>query len=112
MEKDTWLVLKNTKEFRFLSHIFNNWYILKPIMLLDRTYLTSGEVRLLGITRLNVDLELQDIVERKISETHTMYRLTEFGLEIQTAINKTLEVLRNGFNAGKNISTPPNSPKK
>jgi len=68
--------------------------LIRPLLLLSDEYVTTGEARLLGVTKISQDLVFHDIVELYDTRTSRLWRLTPRGMKIKQHIIEIMNLLK------------------
>jgi len=92
--RSSWLELTNSKEVAFLTYLINHKGMLQPILALDEDYVSSSEVRAMGIGAIHNPLIFQGLVEKNIVGTTVLWRLTDKGLKLKRALISMIEALK------------------
>ena len=92
--RNSWLELLNSKELAFLIYLLNNKGMIQPILALDQEFISSAEVRALGVSSIHNPLVFQGLVEKNVVGTTILWRLTDKGLKVKKALITMLETLK------------------
>ena len=92
--RSAWLELLNSKELTFLTYLLQNRGMIRPILALSEDYVSAAEARAMGISAVHNSLIFQDLVEKYITGTTTLWRLTDKGIKLKKALLTFLDTIK------------------